>query len=92
MKFAITDRTLIKMLFERGTVDEIDGKLPDGRTWSVTVIRPNLWRDYTFFDGYIAGAYSEDFRGATLDETFAKMEAWLEEETATQIELCGRAI
>lgn len=92
MKFAITDRTLIKMLFERGTVDEIDGKLPDGRTWSVTVHRPYLWRDYTFFDGYIAGAYSEDFRGDTLDETFAKMEAWLEEETVTKIELCGRAI
>lgn len=92
MKFAITDRTLIKMLFERGAADNIEGKLPDGRTWSVTVIRPNLWCDYTFFDGYIAGAYSEDFRGDTLDETFAKMEAWLEEETATQIELCGRAI
>ena len=27
--FSKTDRTLIKMLFERGTVDEIDGKLPD---------------------------------------------------------------
>ena len=69
-------RTLRAMLFERSTVDEIDGKLEDGRGWSVNCRRPTPFLDYTFYDGYIAGAYA-DFRGDTLDETLDKMNAWL---------------
>ena len=74
--FDKSTRTLMAMLFDRSTVDEIDGKLEDGRGWSVNCRRPTPFLDYTFYDGYIAGAYA-DFRGDTLDETLDKMNAWL---------------
>lgn len=38
--FDKSTRTLMAMLFERTTVDEIDGKLDDGRRWSVNCRRP----------------------------------------------------
>lgn len=80
-------RTLMAMLFDRSTVDEIDGKMEDGRAWHVNIRRPNLFQGYTFYDGYIAGAYSEDFRGDTLEETLDKMEAWFSEDEAIKAEL-----
>ena len=80
-------RTLMAMLFERSTVDEIDGKMEDGRAWHVNIRRPNLFQGYTSYDGYIAGAYSEDFRGDTLEETLDKMEAWFFEDEAIKAEL-----
>ena len=73
-------RTLMAMLFERTTFDEYSGKLEDGRDWSVNCRRPNLFHDYTYYDGYIAGAY-QDFRGDTLDETLDKMNAWLADDS-----------
>lgn len=73
-------RTITAMQFERSIVDEVSGKLPDGRNWSITIRRPNLFRDETYYDGYIAGAYSADFSGDTLDEAFDAMEAWLADE------------
>ena len=78
--FDKSTRTLIAMLFERSTVNEISGKLDDGRGWSVNVRRPNLFQGCTFYDGYIAGSY-QDFRGDTLEETLDKMTAWLDQET-----------
>lgn len=87
MMFSKTTRTLMAMLFERSTVDEIDGKLEDGRSWSVNVRRPNLFQGCTFYDGYIAGAYSEDFRGDTLDETLDNMESWLEADAVIKAEI-----
>ena len=72
-------RTLMAMLFERGAVDEIEGKTADGSRWSVDCHRPNLFQDYTYFDGYVSGAYNEDFRGDTLEETLSKMDTWMEE-------------
>ena len=80
-------RTLMAMLFERSTVDEIDGKLEDGRAWHVNIRRPNLFQGYTFYDGYIAGEYSDDFRGDTLEETLDKMETWFSENEAIKDEL-----
>lgn len=77
--FDKSTRTLMAMMFERSTVDEINGKLEDGRRWDVNIRRPNLFRGYTYYDGCIAGAYSEDFRGDTLDETLDKMDAYLAE-------------
>ncbi len=75
--FDKSTRTLMAMMFERSTVDEISGKLEDGRRWDVDIRRPNLFQGYTYFDGYIDGAYGEDFRGDTLDETLDKMDAYL---------------
>lgn len=85
--FDKSTRTLMAMLFERSSVDEISGKLEDGRRWEVNISRPNLFRGYTHYDGYIAGAYSEDFRGDTLEETLDKMDAWLAEDQAARAKL-----
>lgn len=78
--FDKSTRTLIAMMFERSTVDEISGSLPDGRRWDVCIRRPNLFRDDVSYDGCITGAYSADFRGDTLDETLDKLDAYLAEE------------
>lgn len=85
-------RTLMAMLFERGAVDEIEGKTADGSRWSVDCHRPNLFQDYTYFDGYVSGAYNEDFRGDTLEETLNKMDAWLEEDEAIKAKIRGVAV
>ena len=74
-------RTPMAMLFERGTINKVDGILEDGRRWSVTKHGPNLFCDYVFYSGWLAGEYCEDFRGDTLEETLDKMAAWLDQET-----------
>lgn len=78
-------RTITAMQFERSIVDEVSGKLPDGRNWSITIRRPNLFRDETYYDGYITGAYNEDFSGDTLDDAFNAMEAWLAAEAEAEV-------
>lgn len=75
-------RTLIAMLFERGTINEVDGILVDGRRWSVTKHGPSLFCDYVFYAGWLAGEYREDFRGDSSEETLEKMEAYLKQEAA----------
>jgi hypothetical protein len=79
--FTKTDRTLMAMLFERGTVREMDGILPDGRRWSVTKHGPSLFCDYVFYSGWISGELCDDFRGETAEETMDHMEAWYAAET-----------
>lgn len=79
--FDKSTRTLIAMLFERGTINEVDGILEDGRRWSVTKHGPSLYCDFVFYSGWLAGEYREDFHGDTLDETLEKMNAWFAEET-----------
>ncbi len=90
--FDKSTRTMMAMMFERSTVDEINGKLDDGFYWYVHIYRPNLFQGYTYYDGFIAGAYSEDFRGDTLDETLDKMDAWLAEDEAIKAEIRGEAV
>lgn len=75
--FDKSTRTLIAMLFERGTINEVDGILEDGRRWSVTKHGPSLFCDYVFYSGWLAGEYREDFRGDSAEETLDKMNAWL---------------
>lgn len=83
--FDKSTRTLMAMLFQRNAVDEISGKLEDGRGWSVNCRRPNLSRSETCYDGYIARCY-EDFRADTLDETLDMMNAYLAAEAeATEL-------
>ena len=79
--FDKSTRTLIAMLFERGTINEVDGKLEGGRSWSVTKHGPSLFCDYVFYSGWISGEYREDFHGDSAEETKDKMNAWFEEET-----------
>lgn len=78
--FDKSTRTLMAMMFERSTVNDISGKMEDGRGWSITCYRPNLFRDDTHYEGYIQGVYHEDFSGDTVDEALDKMQAWLAEE------------
>ena len=88
--FDKSTRTLIAMLLERDAVNSISGSLEDGRCWTVSIHRPNLFRDNVTYDGCIAGAYSADFTGSTLDETLGKMAAYLADE-AELAEMVGRA-
>lgn len=80
-------RTLIVMLFERGTINEVDGILEDGRRWSVTKHGPSLFCDYVFYSGWLCGEYREDFRGDSAEETLGKMNAWLAEDEAIKAEI-----
>lgn len=75
--FDKSTRTLMAMLFQRSAIREFSGSLPDGRFFTVSIHRAELWRDDPSYDGYIAGAYSADFVGDTLDETLNKMDAYL---------------
>lgn len=79
--FDKSTRTLIAMLFERGTINEVDGILEDGRRWSVTKHGPSLYCDFVFYSGWLAGEYREDFHGDSAEETMKKMNAWFAEET-----------
>ena len=79
--FDKSTRTLIAMLFERGTINEVDGILEDGRRWSVTKHGPSLYCDFVFYSGWLAGEYREDFHGDSAEETMEKMNAWFAEET-----------
>jgi len=76
MKFATTDRTLMKMLFERGLVKSINGIIPGtDRAFYVYYYDTGNFSDAPFFSGFIAGRYTDDYYGETLDETLDKMEA-----------------
>lgn len=81
MKFSITNRKLMKMLFELGTVKEMSGTYEDGfvvRRWDV-ICKPDFWvKDKVWFDVLITGYYDR-IGGATLDEALDALEAKMEE-------------
>jgi hypothetical protein len=83
MKFSITDRTLMKMLFERGTVSEVGGVSKVGRferIWNVRHLpKTNMHEDY--FSGIICGVYDKMAIADTLDECLSQLEAIIEEES-----------
>lgn len=85
MKFAITDRTLMKMLFERGTVSEISGVCKVGRyerRWEV-IFRPvTIFRAEAYYEASVSGIYDQTATGDTLDECLDKLEAIIEEAAA----------
>lgn len=80
--FDKSTRTLIAMLFQRGQITEMDGELPDGRHFTISHRTKNLWRDDDYYDAWLAGVYSDDFRGDTVDETLDALEAYIREEAA----------
>lgn len=76
MKFAITDRTPMKMIFSRGLVKSMHGIIPGtDRVFYVYYYDTGIFSDAPFFSGFIAGRYTDDYYGETLDETLDKMEA-----------------
>lgn len=80
--FNLTDRTLMKMLFERGMVTEIDGTFKDGwdeRRWEIRLFRADLWRDNSYYTVSLSG-WSEDFVGESLDDVLDKLQAHLANE------------
>lgn len=76
-------RTLMTMLFDRGQISEMEGRLDEVRIWSVTHRTKNDFRDDDYFDGWVTGApYTVDFRGDTVDEVLDKLEGYLQQEVA----------
>lgn len=81
--FDKSTRTLMAMLFERGAISEIEGRLDEVSCWTVTHRTKNQWRDDDYYDGWVTGApYTADFRGDTVDEVLDKLEAYLQQEAA----------
>lgn len=84
MKFNLTDRTLMKMLFERGMVTEITGVYTEGhheRRWEIIRRPANLFRDKEYFTASVSSIY-ETAQGATLDEALDALEAMIAEYAA----------
>lgn len=81
MRFSITNRKLMKMLFELGTVKEMSGNFTVGnmvRRWDISRKQKNLFRDEERYDAYISGWY-DHIEGDTLDEVLDALEAKMEE-------------
>lgn len=74
MKFSITDRTLMKMLFERGTVSEVSGKVKIGSSimgWDLYRRENNYFSDSVKF---VAGLGYELESFDTFDEAMDALE------------------
>ena len=85
MKFAITDRTLMKMLFERGTVTEFSGVCKVGRyerRWEVLFRPVTIFRAEAYYEASVSGICDQTSVGDTLDECLDKLEAIIEEAAA----------
>lgn len=85
MKFNITDRTLMKMLFEREAISEISGICKTGRyerKWTVVFHPLGPFCDESYFTGTVSGIYSETAEGITLDEVLDGLEAIIKEAAA----------
>lgn len=80
--FDKSTRTLMKMLFERGAVTEISGVCKVRRwqrKWTVVYHPVNDFRDEAYYTGTVAGVYSLEAEGLTLDEALNGLEKILEE-------------
>ena len=77
-------RTLMAMLFERGTVSEMHGIYKDGfheRRWEIIFRPKNIFRDDAYFDVSLSGCY--DWKTAdTLDEALDALETMMQEVAA----------
>lgn len=80
--FDKSERTLIKMLLERGTVTKIAGVVKDGShesRWEVRKHVPVLFGDETYYTGSLSGMY-DPIEGDTLDEILDQLETWVAED------------
>lgn len=85
MRFSLTNRKLMKMLFDLGEVNQISGVCKVGRynqTWTVYFHPVTLCRAEAFFSATVTGIYNEEASGDTLDECLDKLEAIIEEAAA----------
>lgn len=83
--FNLTDRTLMKMLFERGTVSEISGVCKVGRherRWEVLFRPVTIFRAEAYYEASVSGIYDQTATGDTLDECLDKLETIIEEAAA----------
>lgn len=85
MKFAITDRTQMKELFERGTITEFGGVCKVGRyecQWNV-IFRPvTTFREQAYYEGSVVGIYDHSAIGENLDKCLDNLENLIEEAAA----------
>lgn len=85
MKFSTTDRTLMKMLFERGTVSEFSGACKvygHDQKWTVRLKPVNGFREEAHFEADVTGIYNQVATGYTLDKCLDELEAILGEAAA----------
>lgn len=85
MKFTITNRKLMKMLFELGDVNQISGVCKVGRydqTWTVFFHPVTIFRAEAGFTATVTGIYDQQAYGTTLDEVLNALEAMIEEAAA----------
>lgn len=82
MKFSITDRTLMEMLYQRGTVSEISGVCKVGRyerKWTVVFHPASIFCDESYYTGTVSGVYSQVAEGITLGEALDGLESIIKE-------------
>lgn len=81
MKFSITDRTLMNMIFARGTITEVSGVCKIGRydrRWEVIYRPVTTFRAEAYYEASITGVYDRSATGETLDECLDGLEALIE--------------
>ena len=79
--FDKTDRTLMAMLFKRGTIKEMDTTVDIWgfeRHVAIHHYRADLWRDDDYYMATISG-WEDEFTGETLDEVLDQLDAYIEE-------------
>lgn len=82
MSFSITNRKLMKMLFDLGDVTQIGGICKVGRyeqTWTVFFHPVSIARAEAGFTATVTGIYNQEAYGTTLDEVLNALEAMIEE-------------
>lgn len=79
--FDKTARTLMAMLFERGTIKEMDTTVTlNGFEKHVAVhhFRADMWRDDDCYMATISG-WEDEFIGSTLDEVLDQLQEYIDE-------------
>ena len=78
--FSKTDRTLMEMLFRRGTVNEISGVCKVGRyeqTYTIRFYPVTIFRPEEFYGATVTGIYGDPVDASTLTECLDKLEAMI---------------
>ena len=82
MNLAITDRTLLGMIFQRGTITEVSGACKVGRyeqIWTVRHHPVTIFRAEAFFSATVTGIYGKSVEADTLAECLDKLESMIAE-------------
>lgn len=84
MTFTLPERTMMRKLFQHGTISEMHGTYMDGiheRRWQIIFRPKNIFRDDEYFDVGLSGTY-EWVAANTLDEALNALETMMKEVAA----------